>query len=153
MSKEMNNPNQPDQTNNANTKAIITALIRFTLGPLFLVYGFSKLVRLVDTVDMLRSGFADTWLPLGLVTVVAYVIPFWEALIGVSLLLGFYYRWGLVASGALLSVLTFGLAVQGDYELISRNLIYLIFVFFGLSNAGDCRWSIDKALGRTRCDD
>lgn len=132
--------------------AWITVLIRLTLGPLFLVYGGSKLIRLVDTVDMLRAGFADTWLPLGLVTAVAYVIPFWEALIGLSLFLGFYYRWGLISAGVLLSVLTFGLAVQGEYELISRNLIYLIFVFFGLSNAGDCRLSIDRALGRIRCD-
>ncbi len=144
----MNNPNQPDQTNSANTKAIITALIRLTLGPLFLVYGGSKLARLVDTVDMLRAGFANTWLPLSIVTPVAYAIPFWEALIGISLLLGFFYRYGLIAAGVLLAVLTLGLAIQGDYELISRNLIYLIFVFFGLNNSSDCRWSIDKALGK-----
>ncbi|MBN4057126.1 DoxX family membrane protein [bacterium AH-315-J21] len=132
------------------TAALITALIRLTLGPLFIVYGWSKLSRLNDTVDMLRSGFADTWLPLGLVTAVAYLIPFWEALIGLSLLLGLYYRWGLVATGVLLSVLTFGLAVQGDYELISRNLIYLIFVFFGLKYSGDCHWSLDRAFSKTR---
>jgi thiosulfate dehydrogenase (quinone) large subunit len=150
MSKQMNNSNQTDQSNSANTSAIITTLIRLTMGPLFLVYGGSKLVRLVDTVDRLRAGFADTWLPMNLVTAVAYSIPFWEALVGLSLILGWYYRPGLIAAGTLLAVLTFGLAVQGDYELISRNLIYLIFIFFGLNHADDCRWSVDRALGRTR---
>lgn len=128
------------------TAGWITLLIRISMGPIFLVFGIGKLARYTDTLDFISAGFIETWLPHWLVLTAAGLIPIVETLIGLSLILGLKYRWGLVALGALMAILVFGLAVQGNHEVVARNLLFLIIAIFGLQASHENPYSLDKYL-------
>ena len=128
------------------TAAWITLLIRISVGPMFLVYGLGKLARYTDTLDFISAGFIESWLPHWLVLTAAGMIPILETLIGLSLTLGLKYRWGLLALGALMALLIFGLAVQGNHEVVARNLMFLLVTIFGLRASGENPFSLDKYL-------
>lgn len=126
----------------------VTLACRLTLGALMLQYGVRLAADYTVTVQRLRAGFVETWLPIDLVTAVAYLIPAWQIAVGASLVLGLWYRWGLTALAALLCLMTFGLAVQGDGEGVARNLIYLLVVFFAYRNAESNPFSLDALRAR-----
>ena len=136
--------------NNLSYPAFVTLLTRFILGPLMLQFGLSKVARYSVTVDRLRGGFVETWLPMKLVTAVAWVIPAWETAIGALLLLGLWYRWGLIAMGALLVVLTFGLVVQGAGDVVAQNLLYVLLLFFAYKQSESNPFSLDSLLRSRR---
>ncbi len=128
------------------TAAWITLLIRISMGPIFLVFGIGKLARYTDTLDFISAGFLESWIPHWLALTAAGLIPILETLIGLSLTLGLKYRWGLVSLGALMALLMFGMAVQGNHEVVARNLLYMIIAIIGLQASGENPYSLDRYL-------
>ena len=126
----------------------VTLLTRLILGPMFLWYGIRKMLDWEQSVRVIRAGFVETWLPIDLVTGYTYVLPVWEALVGALILLGLYYRVGLLLCAALMATLIFGLAVQGNAEVVGRNMIYALALFFAYKHADENPLSIDALLRR-----
>ena len=74
----------------------------------------------------------------------ALVIPFWEPVVGVLLVLGLWTRWALVAGALLIAALVFGTSLRGDYTVLSEQLIYaLIFFVLLLFRARHDRFGLD----------
>lgn len=97
------------------------------------------------TVESMARPFLETWLPMTAVYAFMYMLPFAEIGIGLSYLIGFKYRATLVTTGILLALLTLGLAVRGDYEMISRNLVYFFILLIGLWHSNDNRFCISSS--------
>ena len=128
-----------------NIKVWISLLIRLMFGLIFLAHGLEKLIDYKDTVETIAETFDETWLPLVIVRPFLYILPFIEAVIGISYLIGFRYRATLVSTGILLAILTFGLAVRGDFEPVSRNLVYFFILLIGLWQSDENRFCVSRS--------
>ena len=59
----------------------------------------------------------------------AAVIPIWEPVVGLLLVLGLWTRWALAAGALLIALLTLGTALRADYTVLSEQLIYALHFF------------------------
>ena len=123
----------------------ISLLIRLMFGLIFLVYGLEKLFAFRSTLETMAGSFSGSWLPLFVVYGFLYILPFIEISIGLAYLTGFKYRATLVATGILLAILTFGLAVRGEFEPVSRNLVYYFILLVGLWHSDENRFCISRS--------
>jgi thiosulfate dehydrogenase [quinone] large subunit len=120
------------------------ALLRVTLGMIFLFYGVGKfMVGVGNFADGMNKQFAGK-LPSVLVLPFAYALPFAEVLIGLLLMLGLFNRIALVLSGLLLLALTFGSVMLGDPPTVAHNLQYALVNFILLYLADYNGYSIDR---------
>jgi thiosulfate dehydrogenase [quinone] large subunit len=124
------------------SSVLITLLIRLMLGLVFIAWGTDKLQNLPGAYAYLTGAFEKTWIPMFLVYAWAYIMPFLETLMGISFLIGFRYRLTLVVAGFFLAVITFGLVVQGQAQVVSNNLVYLLVVVTGLYFADHNKYAV-----------
>lgn len=85
-------------------------------------------------VESTQNQFAETWLPVWLVTLEARVIPGVEIVVGALLVVGYQTRWALVGCMALLATLLFGMVILQNWEIVSRHLIYALCFYVLLHN-------------------
>jgi hypothetical protein len=78
---------QPDRRLDSDL-SLAHALLRVGLGINLFMHGFSRILNLAAFVEHTRTMFAKTWLPLPVVTLTTYTIPFIELLLGAVLILG-----------------------------------------------------------------
>jgi thiosulfate dehydrogenase (quinone) large subunit len=108
-------------------------------------WGISK-----DFVPVTEKMFVGNLLPMSWVHVFLTVLPYFEGLLGVLLLLGFLSRWALTAEGLLVTVLMFGTALRSDWTVVSHQMIYILFVFILLAVEQYDYFSLDSFLTRRR---
>src|ERR1700680_4227961 len=126
-------------------------ILRLSLGVDMLMHyvvrtwGISK-----DFVPVTEKMFVGNLLPMSWVHVFLTVLPYFEGLLGVLLLLGLWSRWALTAEGLLVTVLLFGTALRSDWTVVSHQMIYILFVFILLGAARDDYFSVDGFLARRR---
>jgi len=119
------------------------ALLRATLGVVFLFYGVGKFMAGIGNVaQKMQQPFAGK-LPSALVLPFLYALPFMEVIFGALILLGLFNRIALVASGLLLLALTFGTVMLGDAPTVAHNLQYALVNFVLLWFADYNGYSID----------
>jgi thiosulfate dehydrogenase (quinone) large subunit len=126
-------------------------ILRLSLGVDMLMHyvvrtwGISK-----DFVPVTEKMFVGNLLPMSWVHVFLTVLPYFEGLLGVLLLLGFLSRWALTAEGLLVTVLMFGTALRSDWTVVSHQMIYILFVFILLAVEQYDYFSLDSFLTRRR---
>ncbi len=131
-----------------NNREIAYALLRVTLGVIFLFYGIGKFMGgLGNFVGGMNQHFAGK-LPALLVTPFAYVLPFGEVTAGLAILLGLFTKLGLTMSGLLLIGLTFGTVMLGDAPTVAHNLQYALVNFVLLWLVDLNRYSLDSLFRR-----
>ena len=118
-------------------------LLRLALGIDILLHGLVRLPHLTAFADGLTQGFAKTALPLGLVHLVALVIPIAEAVIGLFLTLGLYGRQALVSGMALMILLVTGTALKQAWPTLGTQLVYLLVYYLLLARFADDGLSVD----------
>jgi thiosulfate dehydrogenase (quinone) large subunit len=124
------------------------ALLRVTLGMVFLFYGIGKFMRGLGSVaGGMQERFAGK-LPMVLVVPFAYSLPFIEVLVGVLILLGLFNSIALVLSSLLLIALTFGMVMLGDTPTVANNLLYVLINFVLLYLAEQNGYSVDRIRRR-----
>ena len=104
-------------------------LFRLTLGINFLLHSFVRWGNLGQFANGLVADFAHTPLPAASVSALAYVIPFWEPIVGVLLILGLLTRGALVLGALLLAMLTLGSALRDQTTALNVQLLYSISFF------------------------
>ena len=120
------------------------ALLRVTLGVIFLFYGVGKFMGGIGGfADGMQQRFAGK-LPSVLVLPFAYTLPFMEVTFGVLILLGLFNSFALVLSGLLLVALTFGTVMLGDAPTVAHNIQYALVNFVLLWFADYNGYSIDR---------
>jgi thiosulfate dehydrogenase [quinone] large subunit len=132
-------------------RALGYCILRLSLGVDMLMHyvvrtwGISK-----DFVPVTEKMFVGNLLPMSWVHVFLTVLPYFEGLLGVLLLLGFLSRWALTAEGLLVTVLLFGTALRSDWTVVSHQMIYILFVFILLAVEQYDYFSVDALLARRR---
>jgi len=131
-------------------QAAAVALGRWGLGLIFLLYGINKFKMGVENFAAgTTQKFENTILPLPLVSAFNHVLPFWEADVGVLLLLGLFRNATLFATAVLMISLTFGMAVLQQSQVVSGNLIYLAITLALLFLADYDRWVLFPCRRKT----
>jgi thiosulfate dehydrogenase [quinone] large subunit len=101
-------------------------LLRFGLGIDMLMHGVARMPNLAAFVDHSSAGFKTSFLPMQLVTLFLYILPFVEAIIGLLILIGGKAgRMGFISGGFLMAVLLFGTTSHQDWNIASQQIIYL----------------------------
>jgi uncharacterized membrane protein YphA (DoxX/SURF4 family) len=129
-------------------------ILRLAIASLFFAAAFGKFSGGLDgVVGYFQSVFAETWLPMWLVTLHARVIPFIELLIPIWLILGFKLRLAWFVTGLTTVSLAFGMMVARQYDVAADNYLYVLMSVAGLYfSQFDCL-SIDgrKCCKKERC--
>src|SRR5712691_4301087 len=124
------------------------ALLRITLGVIFLFYGIGKFMGgITSFVGGMNQQFSGK-LPAAMVMPFAYVIPFAETILGALILSGLFTRAALILSGLLLFGLTFGVVILGQAPTVAHNLQYVLVNFVLLWFVDLNRYSVDGLLER-----
>jgi thiosulfate dehydrogenase [quinone] large subunit len=127
-----------------NHRETAYALLRSTMGVIFLFYGIGKFTSGVGNfVGTMNQQFSGK-LPAFMVMPFAYAIPFAEVTAGALILLGLFTRLGLVISGLLLIGLTFGMVRLGQAPTVAHNLQYALVNFVLLWFVDLNRYSLDS---------
>jgi thiosulfate dehydrogenase [quinone] large subunit len=125
-------------------REIAYALLRVTLGMIFLFFGIGKFMGGIGGFAAgMEQQFAGK-LPSALVLPFAYALPFMEVTFGTLILLGLFNSIALAASGLLLLALTFGTVMLGDAPTVAHNLLYALVNFVLLWLADYNGYSIDR---------
>jgi thiosulfate dehydrogenase [quinone] large subunit len=131
-----------------NHREVAYALLRATMGVIFLFYGIGKFIGgLGNFVGGMNQHFSGK-LPAAMVMPFAYVLPFGEVISGLLIVLGLFTRVGLTISGFLLIGLTFGTVMLGDAPTVAHNLQYALVNFVLLWLVDLNRYSFDCMFGR-----
>jgi thiosulfate dehydrogenase (quinone) large subunit len=131
-----------------NHREAAYALLRITLGVIFLFYGVGKFRAGVGAFAAGTNQHFAGKLPAVLVLSFAYVLPFGEVLAGLLILFGLFTRIGLMVSGVLLIALTFGTVILGDPPTVANNLLYALVNFTLLWFVDMNHYSLDSLFRR-----
>jgi len=94
---------------------IVNFIVRWILGLLFLMAGIWKVFVLTPAAHAQQffvEGLSQTWIPIWLLQIYGYSIPFLELVAGLLICIGLKSREALIAVGLLLIVTTSGYAQQ-----------------------------------------
>ena len=131
-----------------NHREIAYALLRITVGVMFLFYGVGKFM---GGVGNFAGGMAQHFagkLPPALVLPFGYALPFAEVTLGALILLGLFNVYALSLSGLLLVALTFGTVMLGDAPTVAHNVQYALVNFVLLYFADYNGYSLDRLRRR-----
>ena len=131
--------------------SIVNFTVRWILGLLFLMAGYWKVFVLTPVAhaqSYFVEGFAETWIPVLLLNVLGYAIPYLELLAGILICIGLRTREALVAVGLLLIVTTYGHALQQPlFDIDGHTFTRLaMIVFLLLAPLGSDPYSVDQLL-------
>jgi thiosulfate dehydrogenase [quinone] large subunit len=136
---------------NSLGRALGYFILRLSLGVDMLMHyvvrtwGVSK-----DFVPVTEKMFEGNLLPMSWVHLFLTVLPYFEGVLGVLLILGLLSRWAITAEGLLVTVLMFGTALRSDWTVVSHQMIYILFVFILLALEQYDYFSLDSFFGRRR---
>ena len=134
------------EPNMANYRAISYAILRITVGVMFLFYGIGKFrAGLSNSADGIIKAF-DGKLPTVMVSPFAHVLPFAEVTIGALVLLGIFTEISLILAGLLMMALTFGVVVSGQAGIVANNVVYAFIIFAIAYLVDNNRYSVDGLL-------
>ena len=128
-----------------NDKALAYTLFRVFMAINMFWHGAIRLGPAYSAfVEATQAQFAETWLPMWLVTLEARLIPGVEVAVGVLLLVGYKTRWALVAAMILMYTLVFGMIILQNWEIVARHLIYALSFYVLLHNIEFNAHSLDR---------
>jgi thiosulfate dehydrogenase [quinone] large subunit len=130
-------------------KALAYALLRIALGVNFAGHG---LIRIHNGVAAFAQTTAEhlvkSPLPSSLTYAFSYAIPFVEAILGLTLILGVFTRASLIAGAVFMMTLTIGVTANQQWDIAGQQLLYSVDFFLLLFLLEYNRFSLDTALHR-----
>ena len=127
-----------------NSREAAYALLRITVGVMFLFFGVGKFLGGVGNFAGGMAGRFAGKLPPALVLAFGYVLPFAEVTLGALILLGLFNVLALSLSGLLLVALTFGTVMLGDPPTVAHNVQYALVNFALLFFSEYNGYSLDR---------
>ncbi len=130
-----------------NDKALAYTLFRVFMAINMFWHGAIRLGPAYSAfVEATQAQFAESWLPMWLVTLEARLIPGVEVVVGALLLVGYKTRWAIVAAMILMYTLVFGMIILQNWEIVARHLIYALCFYVLLHNIEFNAHSLDRRL-------
>jgi uncharacterized membrane protein YphA (DoxX/SURF4 family) len=144
MTKEFHMNNSKLITNNA----WISLILRVAFASIFFLAARNKFVGGLDGVNSyFHSQFDETFLPWVLVEFHSRIIAFVEALIVISLLVGYKLNWAWIFTACTLVSLSFGQMVLGNLDNAFHDYGYTFAACLGLYFSAYDRFSVDGFRG------
>src|ERR1700733_10954115 len=107
-----------------NEKSLAYALLRIAFGVNFAGHGLIRIYNGVGTfATNTAEHMAKSPLPHSFTYAFSYVIPFVEAILGLTLILGVFTRATLVCGAFFMMTLTIGIAANQQWDVASQQLI------------------------------
>jgi thiosulfate dehydrogenase [quinone] large subunit len=114
----------------SNDKSLAYALLRIAFGVNFAGHG---LIRIYNGVGAFATSTAEhlakSPLPHGFILGFSYAVPFLEAVLGLTLILGVFTRISLICGAVFMMALTIGITANQQWDVASQQLVYSV-VFF-----------------------
>jgi thiosulfate dehydrogenase [quinone] large subunit len=131
-------------------KSLAYALLRIAFGVNFAGHG---LIRIHNGVDAFAATTAEhlakSPLPHSLTLGFSYAIPFLEAILGLTLILGVFTRISLVCGAVFMMALTIGITANQQWDVASQQLIYSLVYFLLLYLIEHNALALDNYLRRS----
>jgi thiosulfate dehydrogenase [quinone] large subunit len=130
-------------------KSLAYALLRISLGINFAGHGLIRIHNGVAAfAQTTAEHLAKSPLPSTLTYAFSYAIPFLEAILGLTLILGVFTRISLVCGAVFMMLLTVGVTANQQWDLASQQLLYSVVFFLLLFFLDENNLSLDNALRR-----
>ena len=118
---------------------------RVYVGANLFFHGFMRIVTSVSEWEMREAAsFADTFLPMPLVHLALYLIPYVQVLIGACIVVGLLTRWALIGGLCLFFILLFGHVVRQNWAGAHIAMHYGVYYWALLALLSQNRWSLDR---------
>jgi thiosulfate dehydrogenase [quinone] large subunit len=131
-------------------KSLAYALLRIALGVNFAGHG---LIRIYNGVGAFATSTAEhlakSPLPHTFTFGFSYAIPFLEAILGLTLILGVFTRIALVCGAVFMMALTIGITANQQWDVASEQLIYTVVFFLLLYFIEHNSLALDNYLRRS----
>jgi thiosulfate dehydrogenase (quinone) large subunit len=119
--------------------------LRFVLGVNIAGHGLVRLPKSAAFAQSLAGQFEGV-LPGVLVKPFALALPTLELLLGILILMGFRLNAALFAGALLIGLLTFGMTMREEWEVVGLQLVYALAYAFLLFGAEHARFTLDGRL-------
>ena len=118
---------------------------RVYVGANLFFHGFMRIVTSVSAWEMSEApSFEDTFLPMPLVHLALYLIPYVQVVLGTCIVLGLLMRWALVGGLCLFFILLFGHVVRQNWAGAHIVMHYGIYYWALLALLGQNRLALDR---------
>ncbi len=128
-------------------KSLAYALLRIAFGVNFAGHG---LIRIYNGIGAFAAAstehMAKSPLPHSFTYAFSYAIPFLEAILGLTLILGVFTRASLIGGAVFMMALTIGVTSNQQWDIASQQLLYSVVFFLLLFFLDDNTLSLDNAL-------
>ena len=133
-----------------NNKSLAYALLRIAFGVNFAGHGLIRIHNGVDAfAHTTAEHLAKSPLPQSFIFGFSYAIPFLEAILGLTLILGVFTRISLIAGALFMMALTIGATSNQQWNIASQQLLYSVVFFLLFFLLEYNQVSLDTALRRT----
>lgn len=92
-------------------------------------HGLVRLPKLQTFTERMEKSMEKSAIPEALITPFGYVLPFLEAIIGISLLIGFKPKLTIYSAFALMSILILGSSSIENWSAIEAQLLHSLYLF------------------------
>ncbi|QQQ28683.1 MauE/DoxX family redox-associated membrane protein [Chryseobacterium indoltheticum] len=92
-------------------------------------HGLVRLPKLQTFTEGMVKSMEKSAIPEALITPFGYVLPFLEAIIGISLLIGFKPKLTIYSAIALMSILILGSSSNENWSAIEAQLLHSLYLF------------------------
>jgi thiosulfate dehydrogenase [quinone] large subunit len=133
-----------------NDKSLAYALLRIALGVNFAGHGLIRIYNgAAAFAQTTAEHLAKSPLPPSLTYAFSYAIPFIEAILGLTLILGVFTRVSLIAGALFMMALTIGVTANQQWDIASQQLLYSVVFFLLLYLIEHNALALDVYLRRT----
>ena len=133
-----------------NDKVLAYALLRIAFGVNFAGHG---LIRIYNGVGAFAGStsehLAKSPLPHSFTLGFGYAIPFLEAVLGLTLILGVFTRISLVCGAVFMMALTIGVTANQQWDVAGQQLVYSVVFFLLLYLIEHNSLALDNRLHRS----
>jgi thiosulfate dehydrogenase [quinone] large subunit len=132
-----------------NDRSLAYALLRISLGINFAGHGLIRIHNGVAAfAHTTAEHLAKSPLPSSLTYALSYAIPFIEAILGLTLILGVFTRISLACGAVFMMLLTIGVTANQQWDVAGQQLLYSLVFFLLLFLLEHNQFSLDTALRR-----
>jgi thiosulfate dehydrogenase [quinone] large subunit len=133
-----------------NDRSLAYALLRLSLGINFAGHGLIRIHSgAAAFAQTTTEHLAKSPLPSGLTYAFSYAIPFIEAILGFTLVLGVFTRLSLVCGALFMMLLTIGVTANQQWDIASQQLLYSVVFCLLLYLLEHNALALDTYLRRT----
>ena len=130
-------------------RSLAYALLRIAFGINFAGHGLVRIHNGVATfAQSTAEHLAKSPLPHGMILGFSFAIPYLEAILGLTLILGVFTRISLVLGAVFMMALTIGVTSNQQWDVAGQQLLYSLVFFVLLFLLEWNELSVDTRLGR-----